>query len=235
MPIPVPALLNALPNAAASAAVYDPDRDTATRDLARELARREYAQALPNPVLEFLASLWSDFLAWVDSLNSLAPNLGWLVVAAALAAVIAVVVLFVRPRLRRRAGAATQPEGAPVGLDAALDAAAYRLRAERALLSADHSTAVLQRFRALVARAEERTLLDPQPGRTATEVALALAVPFGGEAPQLRRAAALFNAVHYGHHEPTASDARWIAEFEDRLATAAPTAHQHDATLAVPR
>lgn len=218
----------------ANAPVYDPDRGTATRDLARELARREYAQAIPNPILEFLRRLWSDFLAWVDSLNALAPNLGWLVVLLVLAAAIAVVVLFVRPRLRRRA-AAPATAGAPVGLDAALDAAGYRRRAERALLSADHATAVLERFRALVARAEERTLLDPQPGRTATEVADALGRSFGDAAPELRRAGVLFNAVHYGHHEPTAADARWLAALEDRLSTAAPTTDADDAPLAVPR
>lgn len=218
----------------ANTPAYDPDRDTATRDLAHELARREYAQAVPNPVLEFLARLWADFLAWVDSLNALAPNLGWLVVLLALAAVIAAVMLFVRPRLRRRPAGAPQA-GAPVGLDAALDAAGYRLRAERALLSADYATAVLERFRAVVAGAEERTLLDPQPGRTATEVALALGASFGESAPELRRAATLFNAVHYGHHEPTADDARWLAGVEERLSTASASRPGHDAALAVPR
>ncbi|GAA1362790.1 DUF4129 domain-containing protein [Arthrobacter rhombi] len=226
MPLFVPALVNAT--------AYDPDRDAATRELSRELSRREYAQALPNPILEFLGRLWADFLSWVDSLNTLAPNLGWLVVLLVLAAALAVVVLFIRPRLRRRAGAAVTA-GAPVGLDATLDAAGYRRRADRAMLSGDHATAVLERFRALVARAEERTLLDPQPGRTATEVALALGRPFGDAAGELHRAGTLFNAVHYGHHEPTAQDARWLADLEDHLATAAPSAGSGDSQLAVPR
>lgn len=204
----------------AAAPVYDPDRDTATGDLARELSRNEYAQALPNPLLEFLRRLWEDFVSWVDSLNALAPNLGWLVVALVLAAMLALIVLFVRPRWRRAAATAVA-EGAPVGLDAALGAEAYRRRADRALLAADYATSVLERFRALVARAEERTLLDPQPGRTATEVSAALGRAFGGDAADLQDAATLFNAVHYGHHEPTPDDAHWLARVEERLSTAA--------------
>ncbi|HXD28298.1 MAG TPA: DUF4129 domain-containing protein [Arthrobacter sp.] len=212
MPLPVPR--------PTTAPVYDPDRDSATGDLARELSRSEYAQALPNPILEFLGRLWDDFLTWVDSLNALAPNLGWLVVLLAVAALVTLVVLFARPRWRRPA-AADAAEGAPVGLDAALGAEAYRRRADRALLAADYAMSVLERFRALVARAEERTLLDPQPGRTATEVSAALGRAFGADAADLQDAAALFNAVHYGHHEPTPGDARWLAGLEERLSTAA--------------
>ncbi|WP_372697918.1 DUF4129 domain-containing protein [Arthrobacter sp. JSM 101049] len=225
MPLPVPG--------PATAPVYDPDRETATGDLARELSRTEYAQALPNPILEFLGRLWDDFVAWVESLNALAPNLGWLVVLLVLAAVVAAIVLFVRPRWHRTA-ATPAADGAPVGLDAALGAEAYRRRADRALLAADYATSVLERFRALVARAEERTLLDPQPGRTATEVSAALGRAFGADAGDLQQAAALFNAVHYGHHEPTPGDARWLAGLEERLSTA--TASDGAApTLAVPR
>lgn len=213
MPSPLPGLLQA--------PLYLPDRDEATGEMVQELARREYAQAMPNPIVVFLKQVWADFVQWVDSLNALAPNLGWLVVLLALAIVITLIVLFARPRLQRRARAA-QETGAAVDLDASLGADDYRRRADRALLAADYATAVLERFRAVVARAEERTLLDPQPGRTATEVSTALALAFGDEASALRHAAMLFNTVHYGHHEPTAQDVSWLAGLEDRLSTATP-------------
>lgn len=213
---------------------YDPDRDAATGALVRELGRPEYAQALPNPIVAFLQRLWTSFLQWVESLNSLAPNLGWLVVLLALAIAITLIVLFVRPRLQRRARLA-QEAGAMVGLDASLGAVDYRRRAERAFLAADHATAVLERFRALLARAEERTLLDPRPGRTATEVSTELGIVFGAEAEQLRQAAMLFNTVHYGHHEPTAQDARWLASLEERLSDATPATAPAQPSLEVPR
>lgn len=216
-------------------AAYAPDRDTAHRELVTELTRPEYARALPNPLLEFLGDVWDEFLAWVNSLNALAPNLGWLAVLAVAAAVAAVLVLFVRPRLALRSAPADRA-GAVVGLDTSLSAADYRARADRALVAADYATAVLDRFRALVVRAEERSLLDPQPGRTATEVSSALGLTFGPEAPGLARAADLFNAVHYGHHEPSAADARMLAGLEERLSAAAPGGAADVAgNLAVPR
>ncbi|MDN6300017.1 MAG: DUF4129 domain-containing protein [Micrococcaceae bacterium] len=213
---------------------YLPDRDEATGDLTRELARQEYAQAMPNPIVVFLKQVWADFVQWVDSLNALAPNLGWLVVLLALAILITLVVLFARPRLQRRARTA-QEAGAEVDLDATLGAEDYRRRADRAFLAADYATAVLERFRALLARAEERTLLEPRPGRTATEVSTALGQAFAGESPALREAARLFNAVHYGHHEPSAEDARNLTTLEDRLSTATPSAARADPAVVVPR
>lgn len=225
MPSLLPGLLQA--------PLYLPDRDEATGDLVRELGRQEYAQALPNPIVVFLKEVWANFVQWVDSLNALAPNLGWLVVLLALAIVITLIVLFARPRLQRRARRA-QEAGAAVDLDDALGAADYRRRADRAFLAADYATAILERFRALLARAEERTLLDPQPGRTATEVSTALGLTFGGEASALHEAAMLFNTVHYGHHEPTAEDARWLAGLEDQLSTATPAAAPAESGLVVP-
>ncbi|MGP5073246.1 DUF4129 domain-containing protein [Arthrobacter rhombi] len=216
------------------ALTYFPDRDEATGDLVQELARQEYARALPNPLVVFLKRVWGDFLQWVESLNALTPNLGWLVVLLALAIVITLIILFARPRLQRRARRA-QTAGAAVDLDASLSAQDYRRRADRAYLAADYATAVLERFRALLARAEERTLLDPQPGRTASEVSTSLGLAFGEMASALHAAATLFNTVHYGHHEPTAEDVRWLAELEEQLSTATPGSAPTTPGLVVPR
>lgn len=215
-------------------AVYDPTQEQAHRDLSTELAQPEYADALPNPILEFLGRVWAAFLDWVSGLNGIQPNLGTLVVVLLLLGVVAVAVLVVRPRLRRHA----VPAAAAVGLDTTLRAEDYRARAARAQAAADFSTACLERFRALVRHAEERAFLDPQPGRTASEVSSMLAAVFPARAQPLHGAADLFNAVHYGDHEATAADAARLAALDAELATAAPSDHApagDPARLAVPR
>ena len=62
----------------------------------------------------------------------------------------------------------------------------------------DAETAVLEAYRALARSAVERTLLDDLPGRTAHEVAVALAPVFPASAASLALAADTFDAVRYG-------------------------------------
>lgn len=205
------------PTAGAIAASYEPSLEDARSELARELARPEYAAALPNPIVEFLGQAWAAFTEWLAGLGSLAPNMGLVVALVILASVVAAAVLAARPRLRHRAAA----RDSGVGLEAGTTSEDYRALSASAAADADWATACLHRFRAMVRRAEERTLLDRQPGRTAFEVAGRLEVLFPDEAEGLEWSANLFNAVHYGNHDAGIDDWRRLDALEGRLDVAA--------------
>ncbi|GER24345.1 hypothetical protein NCCP1664_28400 [Zafaria cholistanensis] len=210
---------------------YRPAADEARRQLAEELARAEYAQARPNPLLGFLEDLWRGFASWVEGLNGIGPNLGTAAVLAAAIALVVLAVAVVRPRLNRRA-AAPAPG---LGLSPSLTAGDYRARAARAAAAGDWSTAYVERFRALVLAAEERTLLDPQPGRTAFEATGGLGSLFPDHAPALARAATAFNALRYGDHRATSAELAALASLDDAVAAARPMAGSGPALPAAPR
>lgn len=76
--------------------------------------------------------------------------------------------------------------------------------ADAALAAGDASTAVLERFRALVREAEEHALIAPRPGRTADEFAAEVGGLQPHAAPTLAAAAEVFDRVRYGGRAGTA-------------------------------
>jgi hypothetical protein len=195
------------------------------RDEARELARRELA----DPVYrEEEPSLLERAVAWIlDRLFELfdaAAQSGlagraWLLVVAGLLVLAAVVVVrYRRLRVRRTRLAAEVLE------DPTVSAAEHRRRADVAAAGGDWTAALTHRFRALVREAEERTLLDPRPGRTADEAAAELA----GVLPpaDLQRAARLFDAVRFGGRPAAADEDGLVRRLDDavRRARAIPIA-----------
>lgn len=137
-------------------------------------------------------------------------------------AVLAVLAFAARDRWRSRRLA---PGGGEVGVfgdGARLPAAAYRDRARAALRTGDHDTALLDGYRAVAASADERTLLDAAPGRTAHEVAVALAAIFPSSAVALSGTADRFDAVRYGDHRATAEQARDALALDDQLLATRP-------------
>jgi hypothetical protein len=86
----------------------------------------------------------------------------------------------------------------------------------------DWGTVLLDSYRAVVASAVERTILDELPGRTAHEASLELVRAFPVEHGDLRRAADRFDAVRYGHEAGTEADARAVLALDERLARTRP-------------
>jgi hypothetical protein len=193
---------------------WPPDRDDARRLLQEELAGRQYAEAEPNPVLEWLGEAFGGFLDWLDSLGGGVPAFpGWVLLV--IVVVLAVVVLLVvRPRTNA-AGRARRAGG--VLADRSLAPADHRRAAAAAAAAGDHDAALASWFRAVVRQAEVRTVLDPRPGRTATEAAHALAAAFPAEHDPLHRAAAWFNAVVFGDRSATAAQADSVRVLDARL------------------
>ncbi|MFE2289338.1 DUF4129 domain-containing protein [Streptomyces sp. NPDC059443] len=82
--------------------------------------------------------------------------------------------------------------------DGVRSAADHRTAAEALAAEGRWNEAVQERMRAVVRSLEERTLLDPRPGRTADEAAAEAAVSLPDHAAGLRAAARTFDEVTYG-------------------------------------
>ncbi|MDQ0768545.1 hypothetical protein QF031_001294 [Pseudarthrobacter defluvii] len=178
-----------------------PDAGEARRWAAEELAKPEYREAAPS----WLDTLWRNFLDWLQSLDGSPGDAAPVpspVIALVIAAIIAAAVILARPRLNARARKARDVFEREV----TMSAVDYRNRAETAAGAGKWGDAVVDRFRAVVRSAEDRTILDPQPGRTADEAARALSVPFNSEAARLARAAALFDGIRFGNRAAGSSD-----------------------------
>ncbi|AEG45077.1 DUF4129 domain-containing protein [Isoptericola variabilis] len=194
----------------------DPDRETARRWLQEELSRPEYSTE---------PSLLERLVAWLTSLfeDVRVPDVpGWqlaLVTVLVVAAVVLVGWWVAGPVRLARRGAR---ESAVVLEDDTRTAAELRAAADAAAARGDWSTAVLERFRAVVRALEERVVLTEQPGRTAREAADAAAARLPGVAADLHRAAALFDDVRYGELPARAQDDAFLRTLDARAAAERP-------------
>lgn len=82
--------------------------------------------------------------------------------------------------------------------DALRSAADHRTAADAHAAAGRWTEAVQERMRAVVRSLEERTLLDPRPGRTADEASAEAAASLPDHAEALRAAARAFDDVTYG-------------------------------------
>lgn len=200
-------------------APVDPGRDEARRWLTDELSRPEYAvqESWVGRAVRWLRERIPD----PDLPGRLPEWASWAALVLVVVAVLAVLAFATRDRWRR-AGLSAAPPGGSVFDDERLTASAYRDRARAALRAGDHAAAVLHAYRAVVAGAGERRLLDAAPGRTAHEVAVALAPLFPDAAADLTRAADRFDAVRYGARPATAGQAEQILALDERLSASRP-------------
>ena len=206
-----------------------PGSEEARRWAAEELAKPEYREAAPS----WLDTLWRNFLDWLQSLDGSrgdAPSVPGVAIAIVIAAIIAAAIILARPRLNART---RQPKDV-FELEYSLAAADYRARAEAAAAAGNWGDAVVDRFRAVVRTAEHRTILDPQPGRTADEVAQALSVQFAAEAGPLRWAAATFDGIRYGNRPAGNGQYREMVGLDTRLEAMKPASAGSAGTVPVP-
>ncbi|AJT41443.1 DUF4129 domain-containing protein [Psychromicrobium lacuslunae] len=186
-------------------APVSPDAEQARKWAIDELAKRQYQDAQPG-LAERLMKIVSDFFN--SLLNGLSGALhidnglaGLLLVLVPLI-VIGLIIFLVRPRLLRR----QQHEDAEIfEVDSSLSAAEHRQRAAQAATAGDYDSAITELFRAIVRAAEERVVIDPQPGRTAEEVTLKLVAAFPSESQPLWRTARLFNQIRYSERKSAQS------------------------------
>lgn len=186
------------------------------RDAAREAAERELAKPIYPK-----ASLTDRIGEWIDELlnrlvakGSTVPG-GWLTIT--VLAILVMVALVVAVRIARNT-MRTNRSG-DYGLFGAHDltAAEHRATAERAAAQGDWAAAIRHRLRAVARQLEEAGVLNPVPGRTATELALDAGRLLPGFADDFGTAATIFNDVTYGERPGTEAGYRMIADLDDRL------------------
>ncbi|MCX5607656.1 MULTISPECIES: DUF4129 domain-containing protein [unclassified Streptomyces] len=172
---------------------------TTPREPAQEAAERELSKPMyheNDPGL--LDRALRKFFEWIDDLFGAASGatpggtLGLVVIV--LLAILAAGALW------WRLGAPSRiPAGAGVLFDDGIRSAAdHRTAAEAHAAAGRWTEAVQERMRAVVRSLEERTVLDPRPGRTADEAAAEAAVSLPDHAGDLRAAARTFDDVTYG-------------------------------------
>jgi hypothetical protein len=189
----------------------DIDRDAAHDAAQNELAKPIYPKAsLSERLLDWFNELLNKM---VDGASSL-PG-GWLTATVLLTLVAIAIVVAVRIAVRtmrtNRGG-----EYALFG-EHQLSAAEHRATAEQFAAAGNWSAAIRHRLRAVARQLEESSVLDPVPGRTATELARDAGRVLPTYAAELRRAANAFNDVTYGARPGTESAYRMIADLDDHL------------------
>jgi hypothetical protein len=194
-----------------------PDAEEARRWLDRELADPVYHErpSLLQQLLDWLRELFSGF-------DGVGVGNGWTLLAVLggllLIALIAFLVTGPVRRSRRVAGARTVLDA-----DDRRTAADLRAAADAAAARGDWSSAVADRFRAVVRSLEERAVLDERPGRTAHEAVEDAGRRLPAHAVDLRAAGRLFDDVVYGERTPGAADDAGLRELDARVAATRPT------------
>ncbi|MFC9326218.1 DUF4129 domain-containing protein [Kitasatospora sp. NPDC057015] len=104
-----------------------------------------------------------------------------------------------------------------------LSADGYRAEARRHAAAGRWSEAVREQMRALVRSLEERTLLDPRPGRTADEAAAEAGRTLPQHAAALTAAARTFDAIAFGDRPADQGAYQLLSELDQALERTRPT------------
>ncbi|MFI8207600.1 DUF4129 domain-containing protein [Streptomyces sp. NPDC085937] len=215
----VPALLTAADTAVRLLLRGDDDPPvTLPRDPAREAARRELSKQMyhendPSWLQRALDAFWD----WVGKLFGAASTatpggaLGLVVVIVAVLAVLAALWWRLGTPRRRSAPAPVLFDDRP------RSAAEHRAAAEAHAAQGHWNQAVQERMRAVVRALEERSLLDPRPGRTADEAAAEAGRALPAHTDRLHAAARAFDDVTYGGRSAAQDTYRRIAALDGDL------------------
>jgi hypothetical protein len=185
-------------------------------DAAHDAAQRELGKAIyPSPSLRDRVTEWlSDLLYRLAAEGSEVPG-GWLTLSVLLMLLLVGVIVAVR--IARRTMRSNRGRGRALFGDHALSAAEHRAAAERSAAAGDWAAAIRHRLRAVARSLEESGVLNPVPGRTATELASDAGRALPMLSDELRQAAMAFNDVTYGERPGTEAAYRMIAELDDHL------------------
>lgn len=185
-------------------------------DAAHEAAQRELAKPIyPKPSLTERLSDWIDDLVYRLASESASIPGGWVTITVLLVLVgVAAIVAIRTARRTMRTGSAR--DVALFG-EHEMTAAQHRAAAERYAAAADWAAAIRHRLRAVARQLEETGVLDPVPGRTATELARDAAGQLAHLSDEFSSAATVFNDVTYGEIPGTEDGYRLVADLDDHV------------------
>jgi hypothetical protein len=189
----------------------DIDRDAAHEAAQHELAKPIYPKA---SLIERLKDWIEELLTKLISEASSVPG-GWFTISVLL--ILLAIAVVVAVRIARRTMGTNRGGGYTLFGEHALSAAEHRATAEQYAAARNWSAAIRHRLRAVARQLEESGVLDPVPGRTATELARDAGSAIPHLAAELTRAAEAFNDVTYGERPGTESAYRMIADLDDHL------------------
>lgn len=186
------------------------------RDAAHDAAQSELAKPIyPKASLSERLSEWLDELLYrLIQQGSSIPG-GWLTIMVLSILLIAGVVVAVRVARRTMRTNRSGSEGL-FGMQV-LSAAEHRVAAAQSASVGDWDSAILHRLRAIARQLEEDSVLNPVPGRTATELAHDAGEALPAFAADLSRASTLFNDVTYGKQPGSESGYRLITDLDEKL------------------
>lgn len=189
----------------------DIDRDAAHEAAQHELAKPIYPKA----------SLTERLMDWLDELfyklasaTADVPG-GWFTVSVLV--ILLVIAIVVAVRIARRTMRTNRGGEYSLFGEHELSAAEHRATAEQFAAAGNWAAAIRHRLRAVARQLEESAILDPVPGRTATELARDAGRVIPDLAAELDRAAEAFNDVTYGERPGTEPAYRMIADLDDHL------------------
>jgi hypothetical protein len=177
-------------------------RSGAQRDAQRELSKAIYHrddEPLPVRAVHAFGRVVDHFLDKAFA-GGISGSGGALALVILVAVIVIVVIWRVGVPRTAAASAGVLPPGRQVS------AADHRALSGHAADSGDWHTAVVERMRAVARELEERSVLDPRAGRTATELAGEAGQRLPLAADELHAAAQTFNDVAYGGIEATGAD-----------------------------
>jgi hypothetical protein len=188
----------------------DIDRDAAHDAAQRELGKPIYPRgSLTERFIDWLQELFYKLLSHSASVPG-----GWFTITLLVA--LAAVAVFVAIRIARRTMRTNRGAGALFGTQE-LTAEQHRVIAQRCAAQGDWAAAIRHRLRAVARQLEESAVLNPVPGRTATELARDAGAALPALLSQFKSAAEAFNDVTYGERPGTELAYRTVADLDDRL------------------
>ena len=186
------------------------------RDAAHEAAQSELSKPIyPKASLTERLTEWIDQLLYRIVAEGAAVPGGWftiMVLLILLAVAVVAAVRIARRTMRSNRGGSHSLFGARE-----LSAAEHRATAEQYAAAGNWAAAIRHRLRAVARQLEESSVLNPVPGRTATELARDAGQVVPDLAAELSRAAVAFNDVTYGERPGTEPAYRMIADLDDHL------------------
>ncbi len=191
------------------------------RDAAHDAAQRELAKPIyPKPSLTERFTDWlQDLLYRIAEEGSQLPG-GWFTITVLVTILVVAVVVAVR--IARRTMRTNRGGEAALFDSHELSAAQHRALAEQNAAQGNWAAAIRHRLRALARQLEEDGVLNPVPGRTATELAADTGAAVPDLAGDLSRAVDTFNDVTYGERPGTAAGYQVIADLDNRLRSRGP-------------
>jgi hypothetical protein len=196
----------------------DLDRASAARAAREELAKQVYREAGPSLSQRALRWIYDHLSDLFDRAAGVSP--GGYVGLVAVAVVVVVAVVALRMGLGPMRG--SNSSETPLFVGRARTAAEHRASADAHAAAGRWAEAVRDRLRAVITGLEERTLLEPRPGRTADEAAAAAAAVVPECAADLRASTRTFDDIWYGGRPADASHDALLRRLDDRVRASRP-------------